>query len=194
MLDERGVRTPSEFRILFEGNNAPCQSRGEGGFVSCTGTDNQHFVSTFDLRCLQQTGDHHRLHEIAASTERQILIDVGDHPQMVGDEELAPNSAKGVEHSCVDNLVRPQLALDHVGAGRAEFGHRLKPANQLTILYRYGEASTTGPTETRLARQPLDWLCCSQPGKQLLSSQPRQRMAPVGRNLGERQEHESTLV
>jgi hypothetical protein len=64
------------------------------------------------------------------------------------------------------------LALDHVGAGRPEFGHRFKPANQLLFLYRRGGASTTNQTDIRSARQSLDRLFRSEPGKQLLSRQP----------------------
>jgi len=81
-----------------------------------------------------------------------------------------------------------------VGAGRFEFGHRIKPANLLPDLYRCGGASTTDRTDIRSARQPFDQLFLIEPGKQLLGSQPRQRMAPVGCNLGEWQEHESALV
>jgi hypothetical protein len=81
-----------------------------------------------------------------------------------------------------------------VGASRFEFGHRIKPANLLPDLYRCGGASTTDRTDIRSARQPFDQLFLSEPSKQLLGSQPRQRMAPVGHNLGEWQEHESALV
>src|SRR6516225_7331630 len=59
------------------------------------------------------------------------------------------DSSKRAEHSRVYNLVGPELALDHVGAGRPEFGHRFKPANQLLFLYRRGGASTTNQTDIR---------------------------------------------
>src|SRR6202035_5772950 len=61
-------------------------------------------------------------------------------------------------------------------------------------LYRRCGASTTGPKETQSAPQPLNRLFRSEPGKQLLSGQSRQRMAPVGGDFGEWYEHESTLV
>ena len=173
MIDESSACAPGELWMLFEGDYAPCQQGGQGRFVSCTGTDNQDCVSALDHRRLQQTGHHHRLHQIAISTERQILVDVGDYPKMLRNEALAPDSREGAEYSPVYNFVRPELAFDHVGPGRRpEFGHRIKPANQLPILYRYGAASTTNRTDIRSARQPLDRLFRSEPGKQLLSRQP----------------------
>ena len=129
MFDQRLSRAPRELWLLFEGDDAPCQYGSESGFTACTSTDNQHRVGALDGGCLQQTGYYHRLHQIAASAERQILVDVGDDPEMLGNEELAPDSGKGAQHTCVNDLARPELALDHVGAGRPEFGHRIKPAD-----------------------------------------------------------------
>ena len=172
MLDESRACAPSELGILFEGSNVPRQRGDERSFVSRPGTNNQCRVSALDRRCLQQTGHNHRFHQTAAFAERQILVDIGNHLEMLGNEKLTPNSSKRAEHTRVYDLVRPELALDHVGAGRPEFGHRFKPANQLLFLYRRGGASTTNQTDIRSARQSLDRLFRSEPGKQLLSRQP----------------------
>ena len=172
MLGERRACTPSKLGILFEGNNVARQRGDERSLVSGRGTDDQCGVSTLDRRCLQQTGQDHRFPQIAAFAERQILVDIGDRLEMVGNEELTPDSGKGGEHALVYDLVGPELALDHVGAGRPKFSHFFKPANQLPFLYRRGGASTTNQTDIGSARQSLDRLFRIEPGKQLLSGQP----------------------
>src|SRR6516165_8146982 len=149
MLDERRARAPSKLGILFEGNNVARQRGDERSLVSRPGTDNQCRVSTLDRCCLEQTGHDHRFLQIAAVAERQILVDIGDRLEMLGNEEFTLDSGKRGEHARVYDLVGPELALDHVGAGRPEFGHRFKPANQLLFLYRRGGASTTNQTDIR---------------------------------------------
>jgi len=99
----RAARARVQVRILLECNNIPREKRGEGRFVSCSGSDDQYRVGALDRGRLQQPGGDHRLHHVAAAAERQILVDIGNLAQMLGDEKLAPDEREGVEDSLVRN-------------------------------------------------------------------------------------------
>ena len=91
-------------------------------------------VSALDRGCLRCARRYHGLHQIATSAEREILADVGDRPEMLGDEELAPDSAKAPSRRA--SMTLPGRAgSDHVERP-PRIGHRIKPADQLPVLYR----------------------------------------------------------
>src|SRR5258705_5185607 len=125
MLAERRARPPSAFQVFLESNNVPREHRGQGRFVSGPGSDDQYRVGALDRGRLQQSGGDHRLHHVAAAAERQILVDIGNLAEVLGDEKLAPDEREGVEDSLVRNLVGSDLTLDHMSASGIERGHRI---------------------------------------------------------------------
>ena len=159
-------RAPGELWILFERDDAARQRGGESGFVSGTGADNQRRVGALDRRCLQQPRRYHRLHQITASAERQILVDIGDRPEMLGDEELAPDlwRRRRARAASVTLLGRSWLSIMWMRAASNSV-IASKPADQLPVLYRCWWSRAIGRSQSRSARQPLDRLVCSEPAK-----------------------------
>ena len=99
VLDESGARTPSQLGILFESEDIPSEHRGQSRLVSRSGTDDERGVRAGNCRRLQQPGGDHRRHQVAPAAERQILIDVGDGPKLLGHKQLAPYAGEGIEHA-----------------------------------------------------------------------------------------------
>ena len=123
MIDESGASEPGEIRVLFQRDDRAGQSGEDSRLVSGAGADHQSGVGAANRGGLQQSGRHHRLHQIAAATERQIIVDIGDRPQMLGHEQFAPGLGDGGEDPLVGDLVGSDLALDHVRASRVEYRH-----------------------------------------------------------------------
>ncbi len=113
---------------------------------------------------------------------------------MLGHEELAPNCGERIKDPRVRDLVRPELAFDHVSARGLEYSHRIKFANEVLSLYPFGGARAIDGAAVQSARQPLDSLYCGESGEELLGSQTELRMVPMGCNFGDRHEHKSALV
>ena len=123
MIDESGAGEPGETRILLQRDDGAGQSGEDSRLVSGSGADDESGVGAPDRGGLQQSGGHHRLHQIAAAAKRQIIVDIGDRPQMLGHEQLAPGLGHGGEDPFVGHLVGSDLALDHVRASRVEYRH-----------------------------------------------------------------------
>src|SRR6266436_5531869 len=113
---------------------------------------------------------------------------------MLGNEKLSLYCKKGIEQALVRDLVGPELAFDHAGAGRLVSGHCIKAANPMHRLYRWGGTRAIDCTDFRSIWQPFDRLPRDEAGEQLFGCQPQQRVMPSWRDFGERHEHKSALV
>src|SRR5207237_8869767 len=66
-----------------------------------------------------------------------------NRPEMLRNEKLSAYCKKCIEQALVRDLVGPELALDHAGAGRLVSGHCIKAANPTHRLYRPGGTRAT---------------------------------------------------
>src|SRR6185437_8026950 len=76
------------------------------------------------LQGLDQPGQDHRLHQVAAVAQRHIVIGVGERAQAVGQEALARQVGDGREKLGVGNAVGPELAVDHIATCERKVRHR----------------------------------------------------------------------
>src|SRR6266568_6886984 len=106
-------------RILLQGDDIACESRHHRTGIARTTTDVEHRIRARDRRRLQQTTEYHRLHEVAAAAERDVLVNIGNAAQRFGNEPLARNGEHRLDYRRIRHFVRADLTLNHVESGRS---------------------------------------------------------------------------
>ena len=108
--------------------------------------DVEHDIGRLDPRFLKQAGDHHRLDQVAALGDGNVLVDIGDPARRLGYEEFPRNLGHGVDQRLIGYFVGANLPFDHIIASGGIIGH----GNRFLILFRLdaplfrGGAALTG--------------------------------------------------
>ena len=114
-LGERSVDVQCDHGAGEAGHDRRCVARAAA--------DIENHVVGRDVCLLDQSRQHHGLHEVAAGRDLHVLVHVGDAPLGVRNEALAGNLFHRLDEPLVGHAVRPDLARDHVAAGGGVVGH-----------------------------------------------------------------------
>ena len=117
------IGTADEKLVLLNAINGSGKSGKDSRRIPATASDIQHFVGRIRQSHLKQSRENHRLHQNTTIIQVQILINIGDAPEMIGDEQLPRNSFESVNDRRIGDFVRPDLTLNHVVASSGEVRH-----------------------------------------------------------------------
>jgi hypothetical protein len=112
--------------IAFEANHAFHKAAKDRRAVSGACTNDQRPVRLAWLRQLDETRQHHGLHQPAPASQRYAFVGVRHRRPIRRQEPFARQCRKRVQQARMHDLVRAQLAIHHVAACNSEVGRHVR--------------------------------------------------------------------
>ena len=143
---QRRFGARGQFRIGLERHDRRGHAGQQRAGVAGAGADVEDDVGRLDVGFLEEAGDHHRLDQIAALGDGNVLVDIGDPARRLGHEQFPGDTRHRVDQGVVGHFVGANLPFDHIIASGGIIGH----GNRFLILFRLdapvilGGAALTG--------------------------------------------------